>query len=104
MPSPVMRIAPKPSRLTGRSPPNFQVGFVTGSSLLLTSRPRGLRAILPPIARLRFARAHAKKCSAGNTIVYPFLVAFGDSSGHDAHGTFTETAVNASALFHREEM
>src|SRR5207253_2436520 len=28
MPSPVTRIAPKPSRLTVRSPPNFQVGFV----------------------------------------------------------------------------
>src|SRR4029453_428453 len=28
IPSPVTRIAPKPSRLTVRSPPNFQVGFV----------------------------------------------------------------------------
>jgi hypothetical protein len=28
--SPVMRIAPKPSRLTGRSAPNFQSGFVAG--------------------------------------------------------------------------
>src|SRR5438876_12301403 len=27
-PSPVIRIAPKPSRLTGRSPPNFQTEFV----------------------------------------------------------------------------
>src|SRR6266536_5283693 len=28
MPSPVSRIAPNPRRLTVRSPPNFQVGFV----------------------------------------------------------------------------
>src|SRR5262249_16987665 len=28
MPSPVMRIAPNPNRLTVRSPPNFQVGLV----------------------------------------------------------------------------
>src|SRR5260370_13964030 len=28
--SPVIRIAPKPRRLTGRSPPNCQVGFVAG--------------------------------------------------------------------------
>ena len=52
IPSPVMRIAPNPSRLTGRSPPNFQETFVAWPALPM-GRLRKSWPILPPIRWLR---------------------------------------------------
>src|SRR5438046_5084273 len=56
IPSPVTRIAPKPRRLTVRSPPNFQVGFVAmfddadGSAPKIASDPLATRAA--PVTRV----------------------------------------------------
>ena len=56
MPSPVMRIAPKPSRLTVRSPPNVKVVFIEMFVALDVSAPKitpDLPAkIAAPLARL----------------------------------------------------
>src|ERR1700688_667886 len=73
-PSPVMRIAPKPSRLTARSPPNFQTEFVARFGLvdeaapkivadppansvapLARLIPRNVRRVIPLSTRFRFA-------------------------------------------------
>src|SRR5207244_1047029 len=56
MPSPVIRIAPKPSRLTGRSPPNrkreFVLDFVTADEFVVKIMLDPPAISVAPLARV----------------------------------------------------
>src|ERR1700694_4035603 len=86
-PSPVMRIAPKPSRLTGRSPPNFQTEFVARLGVVDESAPKIVAGppakSVAPLARLiprndrrvtplsiRFWLASEDFCAMDSQLVY----------------------------------
>src|SRR5205823_3817539 len=79
MPSPVIRIAPKPSRLIVRSPPNVQVGFVTGLIAVDESAPK---IVADPPARsvAPVARLMPRNVRRVTPLSTRFLFAFGDSS------------------------
>src|SRR4029453_13445674 len=79
MPSPVIRIAPNPSRLTGRSPPNFQVGFVSGLVAVDESAPR-IVADPPANSVAPVPRLMPRNVRGGTPFFSRFLFAFGDSS------------------------
>src|SRR6059058_4330138 len=79
MPSPVIRIAPKPSRLTGRSPPNCQVGFVTGLVAVDESAPKIL-ADPPANSVAPVPRLMPRNVRRVTPLSTRFLFAFGDSS------------------------
>src|SRR5436309_8099314 len=79
MPSPVIRIAPKPSRLTGRSPPNFQVGFVTGLIAVDESAPR-IVADPPAKSVAPVPRLMPRNVRRVMPLSTRFCFAFGDSS------------------------
>src|SRR5213075_610839 len=79
MPSPVIRIAPKPSRLTGRSPPNFQMGFVTGLVAVDESAPT-IVADPPAKSVAPVPRLMPRNVRRVIPLSTCFCFAFGDSS------------------------
>src|SRR5438046_6220611 len=79
MPSPVIRIAPKPSRLTGRSPPNFQVELVTGLFAVDESAPR-IVADPPAKSVAPVPRLMPRNVRRVMPLSTRFCFAFGDSS------------------------
>src|SRR5206468_5067790 len=79
MPSPVIRIAPKPSRLTGRSPPNFQVGFVIGPVPVDESAPK-IVADPPAKSVAPVPRLMPRNVRRVTPLSTRFCFAFGDSS------------------------
>src|ERR1700736_1958800 len=89
-----MRIAPKPSRLTARSPPNFQTEFVAKFGVVDEVAPK-IVADPPTNQGGSACQTHPKKCSAGNTIVHPFLARFRRLLCHGLTVTFIKIPVNS---------
>src|SRR5439155_14324899 len=94
MPSPVSRIAPNPRRLTVRSPPNFQVGFVATLGDVDDSAPKIT------------SNSPAKNAAPVNSVVPrnvrrvtpAFAFEFEDFSRMSVQRTSSQIAVNETGL------
>src|SRR5207302_2152867 len=94
MPSPVRRIAPKPSRLTGRSPPNFQTEFVAKPGVVDEPAPKIL-ADPPARTAAPVAKLIPRNVRRVTPVTTRACFRFEDFSA--IMRTFPETVSNASA-------
>src|SRR6266436_1925822 len=80
MPSPVIRIAPKPSRLSGRSPPNFQTEFAARLGVVDEPAPK-IVADPPANSVAPLARLIPRNVRRVTPLSTGFWFASGDLSG-----------------------
>ena len=92
MPSPVTRIAPKPSRLTVKSPPKLNVGFVAIFDDVPVSAPR-ITSDLPARSAAPLAKLIPRNL---RRVTLAFSFRSEVAVMHAAQRTFMQIAVNAS--------